>query len=60
MSRGRSAGEPNGTATSLARDETIGPTVLPYLNRLSDALFVMARYENRERGVAEPLWEPGA
>ena len=48
------------TATSLARDEAIGPTVLPYLNRLSDALFVMARYENHERGVAEPLWEPGA
>jgi cob(I)alamin adenosyltransferase len=46
-------------ATTLARDETIGPTVLPYLNRLSDALFVMARYENHERGVAEPLWEPG-
>jgi cob(I)alamin adenosyltransferase len=48
------------TATTLARDEQIGPTVLPYLNRLSDALFVMARYENHERGVAEPLWEPGA
>jgi len=46
-------------ATTLARDEAIGPTVLPYLNRLSDALFVMARYENHERGVAEPLWEPG-
>src|SRR6188508_854172 len=47
-------------ATALARDEEIGPTVLPYLNRLSDALFVMARYENHERRVAEPLWEPGA
>ncbi len=47
-------------ATGLARDEAIGPTVLPYLNRLSDALFVMARYENREAGVAEPLWKPGA
>jgi cob(I)alamin adenosyltransferase len=46
-------------ATTLARDEPIGPTVLPYLNRLSDALFVMARYENHERGVAEPLWRPG-
>lgn len=44
----------------LARDEPIGEHVLPYLNRLSDALFVMARYENHERGVAEPLWEPGA
>ena len=46
-------------ATTLARDEPIGATVLPYLNRLSDALFVMARYENHERGVAEPLWRPG-
>jgi cob(I)alamin adenosyltransferase len=46
-------------ATTLARDETVGATVLPYLNRLSDALFVMARYENHERAVAEPLWEPG-
>ena len=46
-------------ATTLARDETVGPTVLPYLNRLSDALFVMARYENHERGVSEPLWRPG-
>ncbi len=46
-------------ATALARDEPIGPTVLPYLNRLSDALFVMARYENHEHGVTEPLWQPG-
>lgn len=45
-------------ATALARDEEIGPTVLPYLNRLSDALFVMARFENHERNVSEPLWEP--
>jgi cob(I)alamin adenosyltransferase len=45
-------------ATTLAREEAIGPTVLPYLNRLSDALFVMARFENHERGVSEPLWEP--
>ena len=45
-------------ATTLAREESIGPTVIPYLNRLSDALFVMARFENHERGVSEPLWEP--
>jgi cob(I)alamin adenosyltransferase len=44
---------------TLARAETIGELVLPYLNRLGDALFVMARYENLERGVAEPLWRPG-
>ena len=46
-------------ATTLAREEELGPTVLPYLNRLSDALFVMARFENHERAVPEPLWQPG-
>jgi len=47
-------------ATTLAREESIGPFVLAYLNRLSDLLFVMARYENHAKGVAEPLWRPGA
>ena len=37
--------------------ETIGRWVVAYLNRLSDLLFVMARYENRQRGVPEPLWD---
>ncbi len=46
-------------ATTLAREEGVGANVLVYLNRLSDALFVMARFENHERGVAEPLWQPG-
>jgi cob(I)alamin adenosyltransferase len=46
-------------AATLAREEGVGPFVLAYLNRLSDALFVMARYENHARGVAEPLWRPG-
>jgi cob(I)alamin adenosyltransferase len=46
-------------AITLSHDEPIGALVLPYLNRLSDALFVMARYENHERGVDEPLWQPG-
>lgn len=41
----------------LAREEAVGQFVIPYLNRLSDALFVMARYENHERGIAEPLWD---
>ena len=41
---------------TLGREEAIGPYVLQYLNRLSDALFVMARYENHMRGVPEPLW----
>ena len=36
-----------------------GPTVLAYLNRLSDLLFVLARWANG-RGKADVLWEPGA
>lgn len=40
----------------LAEEEAIGEYVLPYLNRLSDALFVMARYENQVQGIADPLW----
>lgn len=42
--------------TSLSRLESVGPAVLTYLNRLSDALFVMSRFENHQRGVPEPLW----
>ena len=41
---------------TLARAEPIGAGVRPYLNRLSDLLFVMARYENHQRGIAERLW----
>jgi cob(I)alamin adenosyltransferase len=41
---------------TLSRQEPIGEFVMPYLNRLSDALFVMARYENHVRCVREPLW----
>lgn len=46
--------------SALACEEVIGANVLAYLNRLSDALFVMARYENHMQGVPEPLWRPGA
>lgn len=42
---------------ALSRDEAVGEFVIPYLNRLSDALFVMARYENKQRNVPEPLWD---
>lgn len=42
---------------ALARDEAIGEFVIPYLNRLSDLLFVMSRYENHANEVAEPLWD---
>jgi len=41
----------------LAHQEAVGEHVLAYLNRLSDALFVMARYENHDKDVPEPLWD---
>jgi cob(I)alamin adenosyltransferase len=47
-------------ATTLASEEAIGEHVLAYLNRLSDTLFVMARFENLQRGVAEPQWQSRA
>ena len=45
---------------SLAREEDFRPENLTYLNRLSDALFVMARFENFKRGINEPLWDSRA
>ena len=42
---------------TLAREEPVGEYVLQYLNRLSDALFTMARYENFYRGINEQLWD---
>lgn len=44
----------------LADAEPVNPLVVAYLNRLSDALFVMARFENQQAGVAEPLWDSRA
>jgi len=48
------------TVISLREEESVGEHVVPYLNRLSDALFVMARYENQQRDVAETLWDSRA
>jgi cob(I)alamin adenosyltransferase len=42
---------------ALSREEAIGPFPITYLNRLSDALFVMARFENYRRDIPEPLWD---
>ena len=41
----------------LARARPIPPFVMQYLNRLSDLLFIMARFENRARGVDDVLWD---
>ena len=43
-----------------ANDEHgINPLVLAYLNRLSDFLFIAARWANAQSGHDEPLWKPG-
>lgn len=40
----------------LAKEEATGENMVKYLNRLSDALFVLARYENHQNGVQETTW----
>ncbi len=40
----------------LSRKEKIGPSCLVYLNRLSDLLFVMARFANYTDGGQETPW----
>lgn len=44
-------------AVTLAREQNVSKYNLQYLNRLSDALFVMARFENQAKGFEEPLWD---
>lgn len=44
----------------LAAHEPVGSCIIPYVNRLSDALFVMARYQNKLTGIADPLWDSRA
>ncbi len=43
----------------LSREENIGPWPLRYLNRLSDLLFVLARWVAKQTGEPEFLWERG-
>lgn len=47
-------------AVALAAEASVNPVALVCLNRLSDLLFILARAENAQAGMAEPLWKPGA
>jgi len=44
----------------LAREEAVGEHDLPYLNRLSDLLFVLARAANDLAGREDVLWDSRA
>jgi hypothetical protein len=43
----------------LTREEDVGEQVVPYVNRLSDLLFVLSRWIGKQRGEREYLWERG-
>ncbi|HKI99184.1 MAG TPA: cob(I)yrinic acid a,c-diamide adenosyltransferase [bacterium] len=47
------------TVVRLGREQEVGEQILPYLNRLSDALFVFGRWVAATLGEREVLWEPG-
>jgi cob(I)alamin adenosyltransferase len=43
---------------SLARETSVDPEAVKYLNRLSDALFVWSRWASHLLAAPEVLWEP--
>ena len=44
---------------TLAKTEAVPTLACPYLNRLSDLLFVASRVLNRHAGGVDVLWQPG-
>lgn len=44
----------------LVENEPLGDHVLPYLNRLSDFLFTLARWENLKAGISDETWSTRA
>jgi cob(I)alamin adenosyltransferase len=42
---------------TLSKTEPIDPTIIKFVNRLSDALFVLARWVAKTQGEPEFLWE---
>src|SRR5919204_2968626 len=43
---------------TLSKEQTINPTIIIYLNRLSDLLFVIARLINKRLGIEDRAWKP--
>ena len=44
---------------ALGAKEAVPAFAIPYLNRLSDLLFVLARVLNRDAGRSDVLWQQG-
>ena len=42
---------------TLSREETVDPVIIKFINRLSDALFVLARWVAKTQGEPEFQWE---
>ena len=45
-------------AVALNERQPLDPLIVKYLNRLSDFLFVLARWQGKNFGVEEVKWEP--
>ncbi|MBI1389894.1 MAG: cob(I)yrinic acid a,c-diamide adenosyltransferase [bacterium] len=43
-------------AVTLSQSEPVNTLVIQYLNRLSDLLFIMARFQNLQSGSPETVW----
>ena len=43
---------------SLSEKEIVNPIFIQYLNRLSDWLFTLARYSNRNSSIEDTIWNP--
>lgn len=44
---------------TVSQHEDVPKSVIKYLNRLSDYLFVLARYCNHEQGIEDKVWKAG-
>jgi cob(I)alamin adenosyltransferase len=42
---------------TISKENKINPNILIFINRLSDLLFVMARWNNKTSGVDELIWK---
>ena len=45
------------SVVKLSKEQKISDSILTYINRLSDYLFMLARFENHKSGVKEEIWK---